>query len=195
MQNFEYYNSSAIDFLMVDYYFPYVLETCRCKENLYANWMVKSPYTTLEERKLSGFFPGMIEHMLIKACGSCKRYNKSILHLYTSLTGDDTRKYSEKRLKYYVSDSVDVSFPIYGTSLRPEMVPDSVFHIILPSPGCAILGRDDPPGAEVIIGIIVSMLGVWPLFLITSCLMTIFGMLVWFLVSFCLYSICYLESF
>ena len=157
-------------------------ETCKCRENLYSNWLLNDPYTTFENGQLDGFFPPMIENILIQACGSCKRYNKSKLHFYVSRTGDSTKKYSEKKLKYYVSDEVDVSFPVYGTSSRPEMVPDSVFRMILPSPGCAILGRDDPPGEEVIIGIIVSMMGVWPLFLITSCLMTLFGMLVWFIV-------------
>ena len=144
---------------------------------------MNSPYTTYERGQLGGFFPGLIENILIEACGSCKKYNNSVLHFDVSRTGDATRKHSEKKLKYYVSDQVDVSFPVYGTASRPEMVPDSEFKMILGSPGCAILGKDDPPGEQVIIGIIISMLGVWPLFLITSCLMTIFGMLVWFLVS------------
>ena len=163
--------------------FCLILETCKCRENLYSNWLLNDPYTTYQNGKLDGFFPGMIDRILIESCGSCKRYNNSVLHFYTSRTGDDTKKYTEKQLKYYVSDMVDVSFPVYGQPARPEMVPDSIFKMIIASPGCAILGRDDPPGEEVIIGIIVSMMGVWPLFLITSCLMTIFGMLVWFLVG------------
>lgn len=125
----------------------------------------------------------MIEEILVEACGSCKAYKESKLNLYESRTGASPRKLSEKSLKKYVSGFVDVSFPVYGASSRPMMVPESMFQLVVKSPGCAIIGKKDETGPTVIINIISSMLGVWPLFLVTSLLMTIFGMLIWFLVG------------
>ena len=121
--------------------------------------------------------------MIIEACGSCKPYQKSILHFYVSQTGENTKKFSEFDLKLAISTAVDLNFPIYGQSSREVIAPDSLFVQLVPSPGCSVIVRDETKLASMIDKMILGVLNVWPLLLVSYLIATIFGQLVWFFVS------------
>ena len=121
--------------------------------------------------------------MIIEACGSCKPYEKSILHFYVSKTGENTKKDTEFDLKRAISAEADLHFPIYGQSSREVIAPDSFFTQLVPSPGCAVIVRDEAKLAGMVDKMILSILKVWPLLLVSYCIATLFGQLVWFFVS------------
>lgn len=125
----------------------------------------------------------MIESILLEACGSCKRYEQSIFHLYQSLSGLPTNKGTEKNLKNSINDAVDVSFPIYAFKDRTEIIPGTSVVQIIPSPGCSLIVRDETNMVGVVDKMILGILQVWPLLLVCYSIATIFGILVWFTVS------------
>ena len=168
----------------------FVLETCNCLENLYANWYANPPYATVSDSgKLGGLFPGLLHEMIIEACGSCKPYKKSQLHFDVSKIGAKTQKESEFILKNSITADTDLFFPIYGKTSREVLAPDSLFIQLVTSPGCSVVVRDEAKLAGAVDKMILGVLGVWPLLLVSYCLATVFGQLVWFFVSRILFKI------
>jgi hypothetical protein len=76
-------------------------------------------------------------------------------------------------------DTVDVSFPIYNRQTKSVMKPGSYFIPVMKSPGCVMIVRDEGTNEQVIVGIIMNVLRVWPILLIACLLMTIFGIIIW----------------
>ena len=125
----------------------------------------------------------MIESIILEACGSCKTYEQSIFYLFQSISGLPTNKQSEKKLKNSVNDQVDVSFPVYTSKDRTEVVPGSSTVQIIPSPGCSLIVRDEANMVGVVDKMILGILQVWPLLLVCYSIATLFGIMVWFTVS------------
>ena len=125
----------------------------------------------------------MIESIILEACGSCKTYEQSIFHLFQSISGLPTNKQSEKKLKNSINNQVDVSFPVYTSKDRTEVVPGSSTVQIIPSPGCSLIVRDEANMVGVVDKMILGILQVWPLLLVCYSIATLFGILVWFTVS------------
>ena len=164
-------------------------------EHLYANWHVIPPYTNLSSpNNLGGFFPDLLKEMIIEACGSCKPYKRSQLHFYFTTTGENPHKESENSLKLSIKPAMDLYFPIYGQSSREVIAPNSLFMQLVTSPGCSVIVRDEAKLAGAVDKMIISVLKIWPLLLVSYCIATIFGQLVWFFVSTCS-TVCCLVQF
>ena len=166
------------------------LETCKCYENLFGNWYIYPPHVTQPlPGNLSGMFTELILEMMIKACGGCKLYRQSKLYLDLSKSGANPNRGNSYELKISIADDVDVSFPYYERSSFEAVMPNSVYLTILESPGCAFIVRNVIDVKAITITLIKNVLQVWPLLLVSYCIATLFGILIWFtvnLITFCI---------
>lgn len=147
---------------------------------MYGNWYENAPYTELDgPSNLKGLIPTMLSELMVEACGTCKPYGQSKIHFFTSKTGESPQKETELDLKNSISSHVDASFPIYGDKFRKVLVPESLYTLVIPSPGCSIVVRDSKR-ADTVNRMIFNVLKVWPLLLVSYCIATLFGFLIWF---------------
>ena len=174
-----------------------ILGTCKCLKYLFGNWYIHLPYVNeTGPYKLGGLFSKDIRNMIIDACGSCEQYAKSILYFNTSKTGVDPNRRTMYEMKLSINKHVDVSFPYYERRKIESVVPGSAFVTIIPSPGCAFIVRAAINVNEITATLVLNVVKVWPLLLVSYCIATLFGILVWFTVGFfpcCLFH-CYFAS-
>ena len=128
-------------------------------------------------------FTELIYEMMIKACGGCKLYRQSRLYLDLSKSGANPNRGNSYELKISVGDDVDVSFPYYEHSSFEAVMPNSIYLTILESPGCAFIMRNVIDVKAITITLIKNVLQVWPLLLVSYCIATLFGILIWFTVN------------
>lgn len=166
---------------MVTFYFN--LGTCKCPKYLFTQWYERPPFVKLANDTLTGLFPDLIRELVIAACGKCKDYPESILNYNSTRSGGHPNRKTERSLKESISNDVDVSFPYFGRTDFIEVVPNSSFVSIIPSPGGAFIIRDERNVRETVMKIVLSILKVWPFLLISYSIATIFGFLIWYIVS------------
>jgi len=157
----------------------YYARTCKCLEHLYSLWYDQPPYNKYDGSKLTGLFPDLIRDMVVDACGSCKKYSKSQLHYYTTRSGDPNNQYDEETIKQTMSSDIEVAFPFYSKPGR-TVAPDSLYLQVTGTPGFSILVRDESSVAAKVEKMIIGVLNVWPLLLVSYCIATLFGILIWF---------------
>ena len=139
--------------------------------------MQQGPYN------ITGIFTTVIRSMIIEACGSCDQYLNSTLHFDVSRTGLDPNRRSVYKLKISITDDVDVSFPYYERRSTKTVVPGSIFVPLISSPGCAFIVRDELNVERIAQALILNVLKVWPLLLVSYCIATLFGIIIWSTVS------------
>ena len=139
--------------------------------------MQQGPYS------ITGIFTTVIRSMIIEACGSCDQYLNSTLHFDVSRTGLDPNRRSVYKLKISITDDVDVSFPYYERRSTKTVVPGSIFVPLISSPGCAFIVRDELNVERIAQALILNVLKVWPLLLVSYCIATLFGIIIWSTVS------------
>ena len=139
--------------------------------------MQQGPYN------ITGIFTTVIRSMIIEACGSCDQYSNSTLHFDVSRTGLDPNRRSVYKLKISITDDVDVSFPYYERRSTKTVVPGSIFVPLISSPGCAFIVRDELNVERIAQALILNVLKVWPLLLVSYCIATLFGIIIWSTVS------------
>ena len=158
--------------------------TCKCYKELYGYWYNFPPYVVqLGAYEITGMFTTVIHSMIIDACGSCDQYSNSTLHFDVSRTGLDPNRRSVYELKISITNDVDVSFPYYERRSTKTVVPGSIFVPLIPSPGCAFIVRDELNVERLTMTLILNVLKVWPLLLVSYCIATLFGILIWSTVS------------
>ena len=121
---------------------------------------------------------------------------KSILYFNTSKTGVDPNRRTMYEMKLSINEHVDVSFPYYERRKIESVVPGSAFVTIIPSPGCAFIVRAAINVNEITATLVLNVVKVWPLLLVSYCIATLFGILIWFTVGFfpCCPFHCYFAS-
>ena len=151
---------------------------------MYGYWYNFPPYVVqLGAYEITGMFTTVIQNMIIEACGSCDQYSNSRLHFDVSRTGLDPNRRSVYELKISITGNVDVSFPYYERRSTKTVVPGSIFVPLIPSPGCAFIVRDELNVERLTMALILNVLKVWPLLLVSYCIATLFGILIWATVS------------
>ena len=160
------------------------LGTCKCHKNLYGHWYNFPPYVVQQGAyRITGMFTTVIQSMIIEACGTCDQYANSTLHFDVSRTGLDPNRRSVYELKVSITDDVDVSFPYYERRSTQTVVPGSIFVPLISSPGCAFIVRDELNIEKITHTLVLKVLKLWPLLLISYCIASLFGILIWSTVS------------
>lgn len=121
--------------------------------------------------------------MLVQACQRCKYYKSSIVFYNLSKSGESPNKKNELNLKKGISEIVDVSFPYYGRKTVIEVMPKSSFVPIISSSGCALIVREKVNTEEVVRKIVRRIIDIWPMLIISYCIATLFGIMIWFTVG------------
>ena len=128
-------------------------------------------------------FTTVIQSMIVEACRTCDKYSDSTLHFDVSRTGLDPNRRSVYELKMSITKDVDVSFPYYERRSTKTVVPGSIFVPLISSPGCAFIVRDERNIEKITHTLVLKVLKLWPLLLISYCIATLFGILIWSTVS------------
>lgn len=121
--------------------------------------------------------------MMVQACQHCKHYKSSVIFYNLSKSGESPNKKNELNLKKGISEIVDVSFPYYGRKSVIEVMPKSSFIPIISSSGCALIVRDEVNIEEIVQKIVWGIIDIWPMLIISYCIATLFGMMIWFTVG------------
>jgi len=159
----------------------YYARTCRCPKYLFANYYNKPPYLEVQSRgNLTGFFPILVHDFVVEACGSCQGYSKSILLYELSRTGKNPHKTNKSRLVEEIDETVDISFPYYAHTERVEVVPGGAFVALIPSPGCALIVRNEKLIEKFVLKLIALTLRIWPYLLVMYMIAAMFGIIIWF---------------
>ena len=172
------------------------LETCNCDKNIVANWYVKKPFVEInQDNQLAGIFPKILEKTVFKACGSCKSYPQSTIQYYSSRSGLSNNKLNESSLESSIGSDTDITFPIYSKVSR-YAVPNSSFVPIVRSPGILFIVRDEVNEVAIVLRkLFTNIFRILPILVITYAIATLFGIIIWFIVSSdCCYYV-YFSSF
>ena len=134
------------------------------------------------ENNLLGLFPPIIEEIFKKVCGRCRRYRTPKFHYYVSKTGENPAKQNEYELKRDISESVDVSYPIYSTPGR-TFADSSKFVMLIKSSGCSLIVRNTTDPNKKLNSVIEGVLQIWPVLVVSYFIAMTFGVLAWLIVS------------
>ena len=155
------------------------LEKCKCPKVIRTNWYHHPPYIKAKEgQNPEGVFPILIQRIVDACCGNCTR------GAGPSSVEYGTQKESLQYVKETLNDdnSIEISFPIAGKKDDRTFNNDKKYYPFFSSPGVAFIVVDAPPGTSAK-AVFDSVLGGWPVLLLTLLMAMLSGQVMWALVS------------
>lgn len=154
-------------------------EKCKCPKIIRTNWYDLAPYVKLVENKdPEGVFPVLIQRIVSTCCGNCT------LGDGPSIISYDKPQDSLEAVKHTIidQDTLEISFPITGKKDDRTFNNDKKFYPLFSSPGVAFIVVDAEPGTSAK-AVFQSVLGGWPILLLTMLMAMLSGQVMWALVS------------
>ena len=155
------------------------LEKCKCPKVIRTNWYHHPPYIKAKEgQNPEGVFPILIQRIVDACCGNCTR------GAGPSSVEYGIQKESLQYVKETLNDdnSIEISFPIAGKKDDRTFNNDKKYYPFFSSPGVAFIVVDAPPGTSAK-AVFDSVLGGWPVLLLTLLMAMLSGQVMWALVS------------
>lgn len=123
-------------------------------------------------------FPILIQRILNTCCGNCTRGDGP------SIINYDKPQDSLESVKQTINDqdTIEMSFPITGKKDDRTFNNDKKFYPLFSSPGVAFIVVDAAPGTSAK-AVFDSVLGGWPVLLLTLLMALLSGQVMWALVS------------
>ena len=118
-----------------------------------------------------------------EVCGICNTPNgprKTVLNLFRDGRKGFALKSSEKKAIAQVDGYTDISFPITANKMLDEFL-GYPFVPLIDHPGVIVIVKEKNIN-DIVIDMIMSILGLWPLFMINLVLMFLAGLVMWMLV-------------
>ncbi|XP_048579408.1 phosphatidylinositol phosphatase PTPRQ isoform X2 [Nematostella vectensis] len=149
------------------------LETCKCPPVLHTSWYSNSPFTTpTDSTSQRGLVTRMLPDIITSACGLCRDQ-------LTALDLGDPQ-YNLTSFKDDLSDSMDISFPVYAVKGKVQV--RGVYVPMVRIPAVLLLSRSQESKVERYARVVgTSMLQCWPLVAINVVMMILAGQVIWFL--------------
>lgn len=154
------------------------------------NWYSLPPYMN-DQNIAKSIFKQLLEDIFSKCCGNCSNgHGPSSI----DFVGNNAMKNSLVEVKENILAPNTISFPIPGKKDETEYQTSFKFLSIVSSPGIAFIVVNSEPGTSAR-AVFKSVLGGWPVLLLTMIMALLSGMIMWALVSTTLVFYCFLRIF
>ncbi|XP_031565849.1 uncharacterized protein LOC116301000 [Actinia tenebrosa] len=151
----------------------HVYERCTCPKVIKTNWYSLPPYMN-EQNIDKSIFKQLLEEIFSKCCGNCSNgHGPSTIDF-----GNGAMKNSLVEVKDSLAAPDTISFPIPGKKDDTEYQNSFKFLSIVSSPGIAFIVVNDEPGTSAR-AVFKSVLGGWPVLLLTMIMALLSGMIMW----------------
>ena len=117
------------------------------------------------------------------SCGICNDNKKRETFFFKSKDGENTEKRSERKLIDSVSDKFHINFPVFGQVETTTYMERYIFISVVKSSGSAMIIRDEHAMSAKTTAVLKSVIGVWPLLVVSFFITVITGIFIWFTVS------------
>ena len=163
--------------------FGFPLETCRCKKRLSTNWKEFPPYVSLQDGKVAGIFPSVLEQVAVSCCGSCASHGKSYVDFRFNGMNKAAQQLIDKDFKSNISHKTDLSFPAYGYTWQETYATSYGYKSIIESPGVAFVVNTEKDSSSTKSPIVFSLVASLPILACTVILIYAAGVIIWLMVS------------
>ena len=164
-----------------------VKEKCTCPKEIHTNWYDYPPYTPFTtgdddngNPNYQGIFYAILGKMVKEVCGTCAGGHGESEIIWNYAVNKKKQMTDAKNDIEDHSKQIDISFPIAAGKLDDKYRDSFWFLPTVESPGVAFILAGAEPGAGAM-GIFTSILGGWPILLLTVVLALLAGIVMWFL--------------
>ncbi|XP_068727599.1 protein sidekick homolog [Montipora capricornis] len=151
-------------------------ETCRCPNQLQANWIPSPPYVirNTSTSKPGGILPELLSRMLQDSCGACLSHKTGNISYAINTTVSVTQPDNQLLL--------DFDFPVRSAVGRTIYKGIHAYVPLVTVPGVALMTRKKTPSAYAR-ELEHSVFACWPIFAMSFALAILTGIIIWFVES------------
>ena len=120
--------------------------------------------------------------MVHAACGICPAHGDTIIEIAENGKGERSAKKNVLEVLNDIDEVPEISFPIYGNKYITKYMGDYAYINLVESPGVAFIAAARPPGSAAM-NMISAVLDTVPLMVMSACMASLSGFVVWLLVS------------
>ena len=117
------------------------------------------------------------------SCGVCNDNKKREIYFFKSRDGENTEKRSEIKLIDSISSKFHINFPVFGQVETTAYMERFIFISVVKSSGSAMIIRDEHVMSAKTTAVFKSVMGVWPVLVLSFFITVMIGILIWFTVS------------
>ncbi|KAK3736640.1 hypothetical protein QZH41_017028 [Actinostola sp. cb2023] len=153
-----------------------VKEKCTCPKYIKTNWYSLPPYMKGKDEKSfkESLFMLLLEQIFQRCCGNCSNGHGPSKILFTE---PNSQKASLVEVKNNIKTKETISFPIPGKK-DDNSYQSFKFLSVVSSPGIAFIVVNAEPGSSAR-AVFNSVLGGWPILLLTMIMALLSGMIMW----------------
>ncbi|XP_057313718.1 uncharacterized protein LOC130655034 [Hydractinia symbiolongicarpus] len=163
--------------------FTFTAETCRCPQNIYANFYSLKPYIYHDKSKgrdTQGFFPQLLTTILKNVCTNCKAYTIPKIYFDRTVTGHSAEKLKSQHMKEDIGSTVQLSMPVYGKFAIRRYAGIYPYIGIVKTQGSAAIMYDQKVRRYQMKDLLRNVVASWTTVAIMVLLSIICGWLLWF---------------